>query len=414
MTLNQATPSMERSIDDIRRAFPVLSRTIGGRPIAFFDGPGGTQVPAVVIDAMADYLRSHNANTHWNYPTSQETDRMLWEARVAVGDFLNAAPEEVAFGPNMTTLAFHLSRGLARRWRPGDDVITTELDHHGNVGPWQQIAIDRELGVKRIPFRIQDGVLDVGRVIEAIGPRTKLVAIGWASNALGTVNDVAAVCEAARRRGVLSFVDAVHSAQHLLPDVRAIGCDYLACSAYKFYGPHLGILYCRRDLLDRIDIPKLEPAPNEGPERLETGTQNHEGIVGTRAAIDFLASIAPAASRRASLERAYRVLQGRNQENFRTLWDGLHAVPRVRCYGPPIDAVRTPTLGFTIDGVPSSAAATALAGRGVFVSHGDFYAATVIERLELGTEGLVRAGLACYTSADDVTRLVDGVRALTT
>ncbi len=403
---------MELSVEQIRSRFPALARKINGQSIAFFDGPGGTQVPESVIEAIADYLRSHNANTHWNYPTSQETDRLLADARQVVADFLNASADEVAFGPNMTTLTFHLSRGLGRQWRPGDEIITTELDHHGNVGPWQQIAKDRDLGVKRIPFRVQDGVLDVNRVIEAIGPRTTLVAIGWASNALGTLNDVATICRTARERGVLSFVDAVHSSPHVLPDVAAIGCDYLACSPYKFYGPHMGVLYGRKELIAALDIPKLEPAPNVGPERLETGTQNHEGIMGTGAAVRFLASIAPAAARRASLEQGYRVMHARKKELFRTMWDGMHEIPKVRCYGPAPDRPRTPTLGFTVDGIPSSDVATKLAACGVFVSHGDFYAATVVERLELGEEGLVRAGCACYTTEEDVARLLDGVRSL--
>jgi selenocysteine lyase/cysteine desulfurase len=220
---------------------------------------------------------------------------------------------------------------------------------------------------------------------------------------------VATVCRAARERGVLSFVDAVHSAPHALPDVRAVDCDFLGCSPYKFYGPHMGVLYARAELLARLDVPKLEPAPDSGPDRLETGTQNHEGICGTRAAVDFLASIAPAATRRASLERGYRLMAERNRRYFRTMWEGVREIPGVRCYGPGPDHPRTPTLAFTVDGVASSTVATGLAARGVFLSHGDFYAATVIERLELGPEGLVRAGCACYTDDEDVERLLEGI-----
>jgi cysteine desulfurase family protein (TIGR01976 family) len=400
---------MALTVQQIRAAFPALGRRIEGRTIAFFDGPGGTQVPEAVVAAMADYLRFHNANTHWNYPTSQETDRLLAEAREAVADFLNAAPDEVAFGPNMTTLTFHLSRGLARSWSAGDEIVTTELDHHGNVGPWQQIARDRSLGLKRVPFRLSDGTLDPERVLAAIGPRTRIVAVGWASNALGSLTDVATICRAARERGVLSFVDAVHSAPHVLPDVRALDCDFLACSPYKFYGPHQGVLYASRARLGAVDIPKLEPAPNEGPERLETGTQIHEGICGTRAAIDFLASIAPAAGRRSSLEQSYRVLRERSDRLFRRLWDGIGAVPGVRRYGPEPTRPRTPTIAFTIDGAASSRIATRLSELGVFLSHGDFYAATVVDRYELGSEGLIRAGCACYTDDEDVDRLLAGL-----
>jgi len=400
------------SVAQIRAEFPALSRVHRGLPVAYFDGPGGTQVPRQVIDAMADYLRHHNANTHWEYPSSQETDQLLAEARETVGDFLNCRPAEVVFGLNMTTLTFHLARGLARKWGPGDEVIVTELDHHGNVGPWEAIAQDRGVTLHRIPFRLADGTLELERLIEAIGPRTRLVAVGWAANSLGTVTDVARVCRAARDRGAMSFVDAVHSAPHVLPDVAAIGCDYLACSPYKFYGPHLGVLFGRQALIESIDIPKLAPAPNDAPERLETGTQNHEGIVATKAALDFLAAIAPDESRRGSLQAGYQVLHERGMTLFRRLWEGISSLPRVRWFGLGPDGPRTPTLAFVIDGIPSSRVARHLADRALFASHGDFYAATVVERLGLGAEGLVRAGVACYTTEVEVDRLITAVSEL--
>ena len=403
---------MSQSVGEIRGQFRALDRHHRGLPVAYFDGPGGTQVPEPVVDAMADYLRHHNANTHWNYPTSRETDRLIAESRQAVADFLNARPEEVAFGLNMTTLTFHLARGLVRGWKAGDEIIVTELDHQGNVGPWEAIARDAGLGLVRIPFRVEDGSLDLDRLVQSIGPKTRLVAVGWASNALGTITDVRVACQAAQARGVVSFVDAVHSAPHLLPDVVAIGCDYLGCSPYKFYGPHMGVLYGRHTLIEALDIPKLVPAPNASPERLETGTQNHEGIVGSRAAIDFLAAVSPAGDRRASLAAAYQVLHQRGMALFRRLWDGLGAVRGVRRFGPGPDGSRTPTLGFVVDGVRSSEVARRLADEAVFVSHGDFYATTVVERLGLGEEGLVRAGSACYTTEEEIDRLVAGVERL--
>ena len=403
---------MTQSVGEIRGRFRALDRSHQGHPAAYFDGPGGTQVPEPVIEAMADYLRYHNANTHWNYPTSHETDQMIGEARQAVADFLNASPEEVAFGLNMTTLTFHLARGLVRGWRAGDEIIVTELDHQGNVGPWEAIAKDGGLALVRIPFRAGDGTLDLDRLIQSIGPKTRLVAVGWASNALGTITDVGTVCRAARARGVLSFVDAVHSAPHLLPDVQAIGCDFLACSPYKFYGPHLGLLYGRKSLIESLDIPKLGPSPNTSPDRLETGTQSHEGIAGTRAAIDFIAGVSPDGGRRASLVASYQVLHERAMELFRRLWTGLEPVRGVRRFGLGPDQARTPTLGFVVDRVASRQVATRLAEQGVFVSHGDFYATTVVERLGLGEEGLVRAGCACYTTEQEIDRLVAGVRGL--
>lgn len=398
-----------RSTEEIRARFPALRRVHEGRPVAYFDGPGGSQVPQQVIDTMADYLAHHNANTHWNYPASRETDEIIAGARQAVADFLNAGPAEVAFGPNMTTLTFHLARALGRGMSSGDELVVTELDHHGNVGPWEAIARERGLGLRRVPFRIDDGTLDLGQVIEMLGPRTRVVAIGGASNALGTVNDVATVCAAAREKGIVSFVDAVHSAAHVLPDVQAIGCDFLACSPYKFYGPHMGLLYGRHDRFTTLDVPKLTPAPNQAPERIETGTQNHEGIAGTGAAIDFLTWIAPRADRRASLVAAFDALHTRGVVLFQRLWDGLGAIPGVHRFGPGPDRPRTPTLGFVVAGVPSSAVATHLADQAIWVSHGDFYATTVVERLGLGEEGLVRAGAACYTTADEVDRLVAAV-----
>lgn len=398
------------SVDAIRARFPALARTHGGHPVAYFDGPGGTQVPREVVDAMADYLLHHNANTHWHYPTSEETDRLIGEAREAVADFLNGAAAEVAFGANMTTLAFHLARALGRGWGPGDEIVVTELDHHANVAPWQALERERGVRVRAVPFRPETGQLDWPALERALGPRTRLLAIGGASNALGTVNDVAAAARLARSVGALTFMDAVHYAPHALADVQALGVDFLACSAYKFYGPHVGILWGRGELLEALDVPKLEPAPSRIPDKLETGTQNHEGIAGVRAAVDFFASLALAGgSRRDRLAAAFGVLHRRGEELLRRLWDGLARTPGVRCFGPPPGQPRTPTVAFAVEGRTSTAVARACAARGVFVSNGDFYATTVLERLGYAKDGLVRAGCACYTTEDEVDRLVEAV-----
>jgi cysteine desulfurase family protein (TIGR01976 family) len=399
-------------VEAIRAQFPALARSHHGELVAYFDGPGGTQVPRVVVEAMTDYLYHHNANTHWAYPTSAETDAAIEAARQVLADFLLATPPEIVFGLNMTSLTYHLGRGLGRGWEAGDEVIVTELDHHANIAPWQALARERGIVLRPIPLRTTDGTLDLDVLPRALGPRTRLVAVGMASNALGTVSDVSAICAKARHAGVLSFVDAVHAAPHLLIDVRAIGCDFLACSAYKFYGPHIGILYGRRELLEALDIPRLEPAPNTAPERLEPGTQNHEGIVGAAAAVEFLASLGSGMSRRARLAAAYGELHRRGAALFRQLWDGLGEIPKVRRFGPPPESPRTPTLGFVVQGRASTRVAERLAGAGIYVSHGDFYAATVIERLALGPEGLVRAGMSCYTTADEVDRLIDQVAAI--
>ena len=283
------------SVETIRSRFPALGRRHNGAPVAYFDGPGGTQVPQSVVDAMGDYLLHHNANTHWAYPTSVETDALLEAAREALADFVGGRASEIAFGANMTTLTFHLGRALGRRWSAGDDLVVTELDHHANSDTWRQLAKERGLTVKAVPFRLETGQLDMGALGAAIGPRTRLVAIGAASNALGTINDVRRVADLAHAEGALVFVDAVHYAPHALVDVTALGADFLACSAYKFYGPHIGVLWGRQSLVDELDLPRLEPAPASAPENLETGTQNHEGIVGAAAAVEFLASLAEGA-----------------------------------------------------------------------------------------------------------------------
>jgi cysteine desulfurase family protein (TIGR01976 family) len=399
------------SVAAIREHFPALERRHGGYPVAYFDGPGGTQVPRAVVEAMADYLVHHNANTHWAYPASQETDAILAGARAALGDFLNARPDEVVFGPNMTTLTFHLARALARSFRPGDEVVVTELDHHANVAPWKRAAAEFGLTVRTVAMRPEAGTLDWDDLSRAIGERTRLVAVGAASNALGTITDVAAVARLAHARGALVFVDAVHYAPHHLVDVRALDCDFLVCSAYKFYGPHVGVLYGRSSLLGSVDVPKLEPAPNTAPERCETGTQNHEGIAGAAAAVDFLASLADGPSRRARLETTFQALQAEGRARLEQLWQGLAAIDSVMLFGPPPDAPRTPTVSWTIAGLSPSEVARRLAGHGIFASHGHFYAQTVAERLGRAAEGFVRIGCACYTTEEDVDRLIDAVRA---
>ena len=407
-----ATRSVQ-SLDAIRADFPALDRREGAHRVAYFDGPGGTQVPTVVAEAMTDYLLYHNANTHWAYPTSAETDALLGAARETFADFFNATANDVSFGNNTTTILFHLARGLARQWKTGDEIIITELDHHANVAPWHAIAREYGLVVKTLPLDPHSFRHVEGALARLLGPRTRLLAIGAASNALGSITDVAAACAMARDAGALSLVDAVHLAPHTLLDVRSIDCDFLACSSYKFYGPHAGVLFGRSDLVQSLDVPKLAPAPEEAPERLETGTQNHEGIVGAAAAVDYIASIGgTAGSRRERLTRAFTALHARGEQLLAKLWDGLSAIDGVTLYGPPPGTPRTPTVSFTVRGHTTEAVARHLVPRGVYASHGDFYAQTVAERLDRGADGFVRAGAACYTSLEEVDRLLEGVRAI--
>jgi cysteine desulfurase family protein (TIGR01976 family) len=411
-TAREAASLGVATVESIRRHFPALERQHGRERVAYFDGPGGTQVPREVVNAMAEYLYHHNANTHWNYPTSAETDAAIEQARVACADFFGSRPNEVSFGQNMTSLAYHVSRALAPRFGPGDTIVVTELDHHGNIAPWTRLQSERGVTVRWVRMRTENGTLDWNDLERAITPDTKLVAIGAASNALGTKTDVSAVCALARAVGALSFVDAVHLAPHSLVDVNAFGCDFLACSAYKFYGPHIGILFTREALGAELDAPRLDPAPAAMPERLETGTQNHEGIVGAGAAIDFLASLGSGATRRQRLASAYAELHKRGENLFRGLWDGLEGLSGVRRYGLPPGGTRTPTLSFSVAGMHSDDVARRLAAEGIFVSNGDFYASTVIERLGHSDDGVVRAGAAIYTTDDEIQRLVSGVRRL--
>jgi cysteine desulfurase family protein (TIGR01976 family) len=357
--------------ETIRTRFPALVRRHNNKPVAYFDGPGGTQVPTEVV---------------------------------------NATPREIAFGNNMTTLTFHISRALGRGWGPGDEIVVTELDHQANVAPWRALAQERGVTIREVPFDVRTGRLDMSALEKTVTNKTRLVAIGAASNALGTISPIREAAKIAHAKGALCYVDAVHFAAHRLIDVREIDCDYLACSPYKFYGPHAGVLYARASLMTTLNVPKLPPASNEIPERVETGTQNHEGIVGSGAAVDFLASLSTGATRREKLVRTMTELHARGDQLFARLWEGLSRINGVQCYGPLPGTERTPTVSFTVAGKPPSEVAKALVDDAIFASNGNFYATTIVERLGQTKSGLVRAGCACYTTADEVDRLVDGVR----
>jgi cysteine desulfurase family protein (TIGR01976 family) len=402
---------------EIRSHFPALMRRHPhktGEPVAYLDGPGGTQVPEVVVQRMSEYLTQHNANTHWKYPTSVETDACIWKAREAMADFFNGAPDEIAFGANMTTLTFHVARGLGRGWGPGDEVVITELDHHGNVAPWRALERERGITIKVARMKTEDGTLDMADLEQKITAKTKLVAIGAASNALGTKPDVRKVAQMARAKGALVYVDAVHYAPHTLVDAQWLDADFIACSAYKFYGPHIGAIWGRKALLEKLDVPKLEPAPEESPERLETGTQNHEGIVGAGAAVDFLAGLAgdPDLPRREALARSFATLHARASDLFEVLWNGLGEIKKVKRFGLPPHQARTPTVSFVVAGMKSDDVAIALAEKALFVSNGDFYAATVVDRLGHAADGVVRVGCSIYTTIEEIERTLSALRAI--
>lgn len=399
----------------IRAEFPALSRQVNGGQAAYFDGPAGSQVPRAVIDAMADYLAHRNANTGGAFATSEETDGMLWSSREVLGDFVGGPPEGIVFGQNMTTLTYALSRAMGRAWSSGDEVVVTDLDHQANITPWIQAAEDAGATVRRIPFDPDTCRLDMERLEGALGPRTRVVAIGYASNAVGTVNDVARVCAAARAVGAISFVDAVHYAPHGVIDVLAIGCDFLACSAYKFFGPHLGVMWGRPELLAELTPYRLPPAPDHVPDRWETGTLSHESIAGAAEAVEWIAGLgAPElGSRRERVVAGMRAIDELERPLFERLVEGLRAVPGLRVYGPPSGAARTPTLAFTLPDLTPRRIAERLGSEGIFVWDGDFYASTVVDRLGLrDAGGVVRVGLAPYNTAEEVDRLVEAVAEL--
>src|SRR5437899_1889867 len=414
------------STESIRNQFPALERRHNDHPVAYFDGAGGTQTPRVVVDVVADYLLNHNANTHWEYPTSHETDSIIESARHAFGDFLNASANEIVFGPNTTTMIYHLSRALGRTLGPGDEIVTTELEHHANIAPWQALVKERGVTLNLAQMDPETGQLDWNDFERLVTKKTKVVAFGAGCNALGTVNDFRDAVELAHSVGALALVDAVHYAPYFLCDVKEMNCDFLTCSAYKFYGPHMSAFYGKKELLESIDFPRLEPAPNYAPERAEMGTQNHEGIAGAAAAVDFYASLARGtgvppvslhapdarATRRDSLQSAFAGLRAHNAPQVKRLWEELSITKGVTLYGPPPQVERTPTVSFVIENVSPTDVARRLAARGLFASHGDFYAQTVIERLGLAPEGLVRVGCACYTSDEEIERLIDTVRTI--
>jgi cysteine desulfurase family protein (TIGR01976 family) len=404
-------------VEALRRRFPALSIEDGGRPVALFDGPGGTQVPDTVIEAIADYYRTSNANHDGPFLTSRRSDERVHEAHEAMADLLGAASaDEIKFGANMTSLTFHVSRSIAATMEPGDEIVVTILDHEGNVGPWKAIAADRGLVVRTVDIRTGDVTLDLDSLDAVLGPRTKLVAVGWASNAVGTINPVAEIVRRAHAVGAWTYLDAVHAAPHLPIDVRAVGTDFLACSTYKFFGPHAGVLYGRAEVLDALPPYKLRPASD----RFETGTGNFEGLAGVTAAIEYLAGIGTAyggapdgASRRDRAVAGMGAIRRYEMDLFRRLMDGLDTIRGLSFYGIADRArfgERTPTAAVRLDGLAPRAVAEALGADGIAVWDGDFYATGLIERLGLlDRGGLVRIGLTHYNTAAEVDRLLDAL-----
>ena len=402
----------------IRSQFPSFAETVNGQPAAYLDGPGGTQVPQRVIDAITNYLKHANANTCGAYLTSRRTNETIAEARAAMADFFGSDPDEVVFGFNMTSLTFAMSRAIGRELGPGDEIVLTLLDHDANFAPWQALE-ERGVTIQRVAIREADCTLDMEDLARKINSRTRLVAVGYASNAVGTINPVKEIVRLAHAAGALAYVDAVHYAPHGPIDVRALGCDFLVCSSYKFFGPHMGVLYGKREHLTRLHPYKVRANTNESPNRWEWGTLNHECIAGITACVDYLANIGrrlkPSVStRRGAILAAYDEIVKYERGLCERLLQGLGAMPGLKVYGitdPRRFSERCPTIALRAPGHTPLELATKLGDRGFFTWDGNYYALNLTEQLDVEKDGgFLRIGLFHYNTVEEVDRLLAALR----
>jgi cysteine desulfurase family protein (TIGR01976 family) len=434
-------------VTSVRTQFPSLAQTVNGHPAAFLDGPGGTQVPQRVIDAISDYLRRDNANTGGAYSTSRHTDGMIAEARSAMADFLHCAADEVAFGPNMTTLTYAMSRAIGRELNPGDEIVVTRLDHDANVSPWLQMAEDRGVTVRWAEIHDDTCTLDMADLASKINSKTKLVAAGYASNAVGTINPVREIVALAHKAGALAYIDAVHYGPHGLIDVQALDCDFLVCSTYKFFGPHMGVLFGKREHLKRLRPYKVRPNTNAIPNCWEWGTMTHELIAGITACVDYIAKLGRAVTnestngaskmrvphpsgfskggndaagtsgvteRRAAIEAAYAAIHEHERGLLERIMTGLLQIPGLKIYGitdPARFHERCATLAIRIEGHTPLELATKLGERGFFTWDGNYYALNLTEHLDVEKSGgFLRIGLVHYNTIEEVDSLLAALR----
>ena len=403
----------------VRSQFPSLAQTVNGQPAAFLDGPGGTQVPQRVTDAISGYLGHDNANTGGAYATSRRTDAMIAAARTAMADFLHCGADEVAFGPNMTTLTYAMSRAIGRELNPGDEIVVTRLDHDANVSPWLQMAEDRHITVRWAEIHDEDCTLDMADLASKINPKTKLVAAGYASNAVGTINPVKEIVRVAHAVGALAYIDAVHYGPHGLIDVAALDCDFLACSTYKFFGPHMGVLFGKREHLQRLRPYKVRPNTNAIPNCWEWGTLNHECIAGIYACVEYLADIGRRArpevgTRRSAIASAYEVIHEHESGLLKRMMSGLHKIPGLKIYGitdPARFHERCATLAVRIENHTPLELASKLGDRGLFTWDGNYYALNLTEHLDVEKSGgFLRIGLVHYNTVEEVDRFLAALR----
>ena len=430
-------------LSHIRSQFPSLSQTVNGHPAVFLDGPGGTQVPQRVIDAIPNYLRRNNANTGGAYATSRNTDAMIAEARAAMADFLHCGADEIVFGPNMTTLTYAMSRAIARDLGPGDEILVTRLDHDANVSPWLALE-EKGVTIRWAEIHKQDCTLDVEDLAAKLSSKTKLVAVGYASNAVGTINPIKEIIRLAHAAGALAYVDAVHYGPHGLIDVADLDCDFLVCSTYKFFGPHMGVLFGKREHLARLRPYKVRPLTDAIPFRWEWGTLNHECIAGITACVDYLADLGRHASpdscgdsrprlpalsliegsversstgisdRRTAIVAAFEAIRRYEHRLMERLMTGLLQIPDLKIFGitdPSCFDWRCPTLAIRINGYTPLQLATKLGHLGFFTWDGNYYALNLTERLEVETSGgFLRIGLVHYNTAEEVDRLLAALK----
>jgi cysteine desulfurase family protein (TIGR01976 family) len=406
----------------VRAQFPALAQKVNGQPAVFLDGPGGTQVPQCVIDAIADYLARNNANTGGAYLTSRNTDRMIAEARSAMGGFLNCDADEIVFGPNMTTLTYAMSRALGRDLGPGDEIVLTLLDHDANFSPWKALE-EKGVTIRTVKFNEEDCTLDMQDLAAKIGERTKLIAVGYASNAVGTINDVNEVVRLARQAGAMSYIDAVHYAPHGAIDVRALDCDFLVCSTYKFFGPHMGVLYGKREHLKGLRPYKVRPNTDNIPNCWEWGTLNHECIAGIKACVDYWEALGrranpEVATRRAAILAAHEATHRHERKMAEKMIAGLMAIPGLKLYGisdPQRFENRCATFVVRIEGHTPLELATKLGERGLFTWDGNYYALNLSEQLDVERlGGFLRIGLVHYNTTEEVERLLGALRGIVT
>jgi cysteine desulfurase family protein (TIGR01976 family) len=398
----------DRIAGEFRRGTPALSRLVGGKAPVFMDAPGGSQMPGCVMQAMADYIQRGMANRHGAFETSIETEAVLARARQQVSDLLNADGYDIVFGQNMTSLAFALATSLARDWATGgrrSEVVVSEIDHHANVDPWRSVASDKGMDVRWLPVETERVTLDLDQLDAVVTDRCAVTAVSLASNAVGTIQDAGRIARRAREMGGITVVDAVHAVPHVPVDLAGLGADVLFCSAYKFFGPHIGIMAIRRELLERVRFYKVAPAPGTGPDKAELGSQNHEAAAGLCAALDFIAALGEGSTARERFASAMRAIGAYEDTLAATLAQGLAAMPGVTVFRAPNGTARTPTIAFTAATASPAQVASACGEQAVFVTNGDFYATTLARRMGVAESGgWIRAGLAPYIGPAEVDR----------